>query len=283
MHHAITHQCPGTPINQLVYEGSIIALYNFLPYYVNDIVMAEKLEHEENLHVIHFSLIDNCQLKENKTTISETEIDVPHMKNITALYLLPGSEISYNICALTNAQPQSGVRLEVYMLTDLEKARDFNPRQSYIYKNFPVCSQHDDKPCSCHTFTYKVKESNYYSAIFIPRQNIFTIDYNYTSTIQKVSIASYQNSSLHTCSVSGINDQCSFEIANLLPHQMVKEQCIIADIEVNEVEKSSYLHISVTPTCSKTQLGVSISFLVFGVLVLIIILCLWCYVKRSKK
>lgn len=260
-------------------------LYNFSPYYIDDVVITEQLEHGENPHVIHFSLIDNCQLKNDKNVTSETVLDVPQMKNITGLYLLPGSEIRYNICALTDAPPQYGVRLEIYMLTNLKEARDFNPRQSSTYKNFPVCSSHDNELCSCHTFTYQVEESNYYSAIFIPRQTTFKIEYNYTRTIQRVFIASSQNSSLQTCSVSGIDNQCLFEIGTFLPHQMNKEQCIIAEIETNEIEMSNYLHISVTPTCIGVQEPIGIAFLIFGIvgLIIILLICFRCILKFHQE
>ncbi len=280
VYHASTHKCPGTPISQLAYEGSTILLYKFSPYYVSNVILAEQLEHDENVHGIDFDLVEHCHLSDEKNTSTETVVTVSNMTNITALYLMPGSEISYNICAVTDFDPKNGVRFEVYILTNLEEARYFDPKKSHTYKNFQVCS-HDKEPCSCNSFTYEVEEPNYYSVIFIPRQATFLIQYNYTSTIEKVTIASFQNSSLHNCSVAvnrNRDEQCSFHIDDYLPHQMNNEQCIIANIKSNEFEKSNYLHISVTSSCTNAPLTWSAIFLSLGLIIFVVIFL--CTIKK---
>ena len=281
VHHASTHKCPGTPISQLAYEGSTILLYNFSPYYVSNVILAEQLEHDENFHDIDFELIEYCHLSYEKNTTTETMMDASVMKNITALYLMPGSKISYNICAVTNEDPAIGVRLEVYVMTNLEEARYFDPKKSTTYKNFLVCSLRDIDPCSCNSFTYEVKQPNYYSVIFVPRHTNFWIQYNYTSTIEKVTIASFQNSSFQDCSVNRSRDQCSFHINDYLPHQMNNEQCIIANIKINEFEKSNYLHISVNPSCTNVPVTLSAIFLSLGLIGLLVIVVIFlCIIKK---
>ena len=224
-------------------------------------------------------LVDDCSLETSENTTTITVTNSSSVENITALYLMPGSEISYNICALTDADSKYGLRLEIYVLSTLEDALHFSPDNSHIYDGFDVCTT---QPCHCHSVTYPVKTSSYYSLRFVLNKPSFSIQYNYIKTVKHVAIVSPPVHYLTNCSVASDSDRCTLPINTYLPHLMNKHQCIVADIETNEKEKSNHLHIHLVPVCVNTYLVLSSVFLSLGSAILLVAFCITCFCIDAK-
>ena len=282
VYHAEKH-CPSSSRTYQVYEGYPILLYEFLPYYVSNVTLSEFLEHGENAHNVNFYLVDDCSLQTTENTTTMTATNTTSVENITTLYLMPGSEISYNICALTDAGPQYGLRLEIFVLSNLEDALNFSPENSalHVYDEFAVCTT---QPCSCHSFTFQVEKPSYYSLRFVLSKPSYSYSvwYNYTKTVRHVSIVSPPVHSLSNCSVATTSDYGTLPIDTYLPHLMNKHQCIIADVETNEKEKSDYLHIRLVPICINMYLILSSVFLSLGSIVVVVaVFCIICVCKYA--
>ena len=281
-YHAAYHQYRDE--SQLVYEESTIPLYRILPYYLTEIKLSEKLEHIENAHDIDFYLVDSdCRnVLTNENTTFEHSTLASSLPNFTGLYLMPNSKISYNICALTEADPRYGVRIEVFILDNLEDAHNFDPAHAPIYRNFRPCYKSDTKPCTCESITYQTTHPGYYSVQFYVTDDSHPMQYNYSTSVRKVTIASPPNDIVYQCSVSDEGEQCTLPINDTdaqYPHNMNKPQCIIADIAVNEPEESNYLHIMVDFTNKQGGLIASIFFLAlsFGLFILLAVCVVTCH------
>ena len=233
-YHAFAHQYPKQ-LNELVYGGSIIALDEILPYYLTEVELSEIIDHDSNPHHIDFYLVDTGCEHLNLTT-NQTEHTITNassIENITGLYLLSGSEISYNICAVTDASSEVGYIL-VYILDNLGAIHDFEPHKHIPNANFPVCFENDE--CSCTPVPYDVPHPGYYSIRFVvdPPSLSETIRYNYSYSRQENLIKPYNQSLFPHCSVfDRSSEHCMFRFNNTLPrlpHEMNEELCIVADI-----------------------------------------------------
>ena len=273
--------------SQLVYGGSAIPLYSILPYYLTEIKLSETIEYRENTHAIDFYLVDSdCNdVLTNKNTTFEQSTLASSLPNVTDLYLMANSEISYNICALTEADQRHGIRIQVFILDNLEEARYFDPTQSQVYKNFRPCYESDAKPCTCESFMYPTTHPEYYSVIFAVSDDSHPIHYNYSMSVRKVTIATPPDDIVYQCSVSDDEDQCTVSISTEAPHNINKPQCIIADIAVNEVEKSNYLHIMVDFINIQSGLITSILFLAlsFSLFILIAVGVMYALLKYRRN
>ena len=276
LHHAITH---GSLVSiQLVYGGSAIRLYEFSPYYVTEVSLIKELRHEDTPHTIHFSLVDNCDdIPTNRSTgIPVSGTNTSHINNITAVYLLSGSEMNFNICAVAD-RPANDARVEVFVLNNLASYRYFDPREDPVYENVPVC---DREPCECQEIPYIVMSSGYYSVVFLQSDVSLSVQYTYTVTLQQVEIALPLSSVLQECSDS----HCTFPIDSVLPHDLTSVQCIIADIEQN-AGGEGYQHVRVGSTQYNAGLVTSIVFLVVGLALalLIVLLVVGCHCRQTNK
>ena len=276
LHHAVTHGSVDS--TQLVYGGSIITLYEISPYYVTEVSLVETLWYEDTRHTIHFSLVDNCDdLPINQTFGTlDSGTDTSHVNNITALYLLSGSKINFNICAVVEG-PANDARLDVFVLDNLTSYRHFKPHIP-VYKNVHICDR-SGEPCGCQEFSYVVTSSDYYSVVFLQSTVSLAVHYNYTITLHQVEIALPLSNVLQECSDS----QCTFHVDNVSPHDLTRVQCIIADIEQN-AGGEGYQHVRVSSTQYDAGLVTSIVFLVLGiVLILLIFLLVVGYYCRQKN
>ena len=280
-YHAFAHRYTNGPI--LIHGESIIALEDILPYYITTVDILQNPWEDEGSHRIDFYLVDTACQHLNWTTkyTEHTITNASSIENITGLYLLPGSKISYNICAVTDASSDQDVRVELYLLDNLDAAKTFDPLHQAPTKGFPVlCRENDTEPCLCKSFVFNIDHIGYYSVRFVahdPESAI--IRYNYIASLLQKKIVSPPNKFLFHCSVS--NEQhCTFHFNSTLshlPHEMNEEQCIIADIHepvdiLVDKTKPDFSHVKVNFVLYPINwFAMSVAFLGACTLVLIVV------------
>ena len=293
-YHAIAHNYSQEQ-KELVYGGSIIALDEILPYYLTEVELSEISDSQP--HHIDFYLVDTGCERLN-TTIEEKEhtyTNVSSLDNITGLYLLPGSEFTYNICAVTDASPDEvdgEIIVDVYILDQLQAVHNnFDPHTNIPNASFPVCFENN--ACSCSSpIHYEVPHPGYYSIRFVLNNSSFseTMRYNYSYSLQQKRISSYNQTLFPHCSVFDRSSKhCTFHFNSTmphLPHEMNEERCIVADIHelaggTLEDEDNDFSHIQVNFVpypidwfiMSVAFLSASTAVLIVVVIVLIVLCC----------
>lgn len=244
---AVTHRYSSE--SHLVYGGSIVPLADdLLPYYLStmDITQTDK----QNLHDIDLYLVDTpChQLNTTNASRQSTSMEEVRIENITGWYLLPGSEIEYFMCALTNvSRTEHEVIVEVYVLDNLDAVWELVVDPSGRIDGVRVaeefaCYTNDTDPCPCWSVSYRVERAGYYSLrSTINNPDLFsTMQYNYTMSVTNVTyLTPTPEHTLHMCKLTDkvIEDHCMFlfnDSSAHLPWNMNKGVCLLAKVhEVN--------------------------------------------------
>ena len=244
---AATHQYSSE--SPLVYGGSIVPLAgDLLPYYLRamDITQIDK----QNLHVIDLYLVDSpCgQLNTTNASSRSTTMGRGRIENTTGWYLLPGSEIEYFVCALTNvSRIEHEVIVEVYVLDNLDAVWELVIDPSGRIDGVKVaeefaCYTNETAPRPCWSVSYRVERAGYYSLRFtINNPDLFSsMQYNYTVSVTNLTyLTPTPEHTLHRCRLTDtvIDDHCTFlfnDSSTHLPWNMNKGVCLLAKVhEVN--------------------------------------------------
>lgn len=184
----------------------------------------------ESPHVIDVYLVNSDCYDLPITSTSQTT-ESSNFTNVT-YYLMPGSQIHYNICATSNFSVTE--RIHLVILDNLEESRTFNPAtdESFAYfKNIHVGRNGKTK---CTTVHYTVHNEGYYTLLFyLPKQ---PLSYEYKSMIVVKSIdisAVYEQN----CTIDEDHEHCDWPLTFGLT-----EQCLVAVIR-NRTDKFHYKYV----------------------------------------
>ena len=261
---AATHKYSSD--SKLVFGNSIVpTVDHLLPYYLSAVNLTQNVK--QYPHVIDLYLIgSSCEkLNTTNTTDHHTEVSQPHIENITGQYLLPGTEIEYEICAVTSInRTEHEVIVEVYVLDSLSAVWDLvvNPHGKIngwrIKKEF-ACYK-SDLNCQCWSVSYKVERAKYYSLLFTINDPslAYSMQYNYSKSVTEVTYSlPSPDHWLHQCQLidTDLNAQCMFLFNRSsvhFPWNMNNEVCIVAHVHsvrpdvIEQIPRSKFSEVSIT-------------------------------------
>lgn len=291
-YHAVAHGYRTAEQSQpriLVHGPSVMVLPDIYPYYLNQVDLIEDISGADIPSKIDFALVDtDCDhLNSSFSETNLTSTNALYVEHVTGLYLLPGSQMSFNICSMTSANRADvwgDIVLYLHILDNLETAYDFDPYPYPPSKSFEACFTNDK--CSCQTYHYDVTRRGYYSLRFILNQPEFsqTMTYNYTITLNTTELVMPNSSHQLTCSVSENQPLCVFLLngTSHSPHLMNKEQCVVVQIDG---PKSHYTHIKETfqPYHIDWLVLSSVFIAACGVIVIVVVIVEIVVVRRIRK
>ena len=216
-------------LTSAVCGGSTVVVDNINQFYTKSLSAREDVKHGDISQEVEF-IISDMACRNLPLLTDNLEQNGTVMKNITGLYLMHGSYISFSICATANStSPQRG---ELYVLNDLTEARYFNPqidKASACFRSFQIGYSQDKQPWRCTNASCPVHSDGYYSLILLDPD--YPVQYSYTLDIVRQYI---DLSSVHpswNCTVNDEDDEpCFFEYHDWV----LKESCLIARIGGNE-------------------------------------------------
>jgi hypothetical protein len=133
-------------------------------------------DHEIDLYLLNRECND-LPTAETKYTTYDYNI---YTLNKTTLYLLPGSFITYSICASTNHTNMPD-RLELLVFDNLERARSFDIGDSfYTFAYFSVGVEEDIR---CSDETISIEKAGYYYFVFLLPLHLAEFELNVTYAI----------------------------------------------------------------------------------------------------
>ena len=136
-------------------------------------------DHEIDLYLLNRGCSD-LPINEIRYTIYHYDI---YAINKTILYLLPGSFITYSICASTNHTKKPD-RLELLVLDNLEEAQSFDIGDSfYTFEYFSIGAEEEMK---CSDVTISVEKAGYYYFVFFPPLHPAQFELNVTYAIRQI-------------------------------------------------------------------------------------------------
>ena len=233
----------SSSLDYAAYEDTTMVVHSIDQLHIKSIRAREDIQYEDISLKVQFILADtecsNLPLLTDRSVTNHTKVN-----NMIGLYLMHGSYISLNICATANdSSPERG---EVFILSNLTKARDFDPKRDsgnvLVSTSFEVgYSQDKQHPWICTPVNCTVNDDGYYSVIFL--EPSYPVQYNYTSNI----LGKYINLPLlrsnWNCTVvdNERDDYCTQELP-----WAIKETCLIARIENHATSNTQYFtHIAV--------------------------------------
>jgi len=258
-------------LNTIVCGGSTVVLENINQFYTKSLLSREDVEHRDISQEVEFIIADMaCRNLPLLTDILVNNGTV--MENITGLYLMSGSYISFNICATANStSPQRG---ELYVLSDLTEARYFNPqtdKAKACFRSYQIgYSQDKQHPWNCTNITCPVHNDGYYSMILLDPD--YPVKYYYTLNITRKYIDLHSVHPIWNCTVKDEDDgHCLFGYQDWVP----KESCLIARIGDDEPttglsSQKRFVHITVDRMLQENVLILGyffsgVALIIFGV------------------
>ena len=134
------------------------------------------IDHEIDLYLLNQECSD-LPIAEVKHTIYDPPI---YALNKTVLYLLPGSFITYSICASTNHTKKPD-RLELLVLDNLERAQSFDTGDSfYTFAYFSIGIEEEN----CSDETISIEKAGYYYFVFFPPSHPAQLEVNVTYAVR---------------------------------------------------------------------------------------------------
>ena len=196
--------------------------------------------------------------------------------NETTLYLLPGSFITYSICASTNHTTNPD-RLELLVLDNLERARSFDIGDPlYTFAYFSVGVEEDIK---CSDETISIKKAGYYYFIIFPPLHPAEFELNVTYTIHRIDQTQFsETEKIHTLS----KNQDIFEIVNSSPPAS-KRSCLVATFK-RAAKPFVHIRLQFKPFLGmEVGMGVGGTIVVIGLIMLVLMFCHQLVVIRKSR
>ena len=216
-------------------------------------------DHEIDLYLLNREC-NSLRIDEIKYTIYDHNI---FALNKTALYLLPGSFITYSICASTNHTKYLD-RLELVVLDNLERARSFDIGDSfYTFTYFSVGVEEDIR---CSDETISIEKAGYYYFVFFPPLHPADFELNVTYAIRWIDPAQFlETEKIHTLR----KNQDIFEIS---PSQAIKRSCLVANFK-RAAKPFVHIRLQFNPFLeTKVGMGVGGAMLVIELLLIMLVL-----------
>ena len=168
-------------------------------------------------------------------------------------YLLEGSTLSYNICAVTNVTSKDTYQSTVYILDNLDEAESFDPKTTNAKADdFTVYHNADLMPTTSgcfHQGEYRVSHRGYYTIVIFPPPNSevphtdikiwYSAEY-LLKTIEADTLNKFEK----CCCIYYKNDTCEIELDS--PHT-INDHCLVAAVEQSQTfssdRREKYVHI----------------------------------------
>ena len=174
------------------------------------------IDHEIDLYLLNQECSD-LPIAETKYTI----YGAIYALNKTVLYLLPGSFITYSICASTNHTKKPD-RLELLVLDNLERAQSFDIGDSfYTFAYFSIGIEEEH----CSDETISIEKAGYYSFVFFPPLHPTQLEVNVTYAIRWIDPNRFSEQSID---ILRENHDSHELILNSFPQN--KRSCLVATI-----------------------------------------------------
>ena len=217
-------------------------------------------DHEIDLYLLNRKC-SNLPIAETKYTIYDHNI---FALNKTALYLLPGSFITYSICASTN-HTKNPDRLELLVLDNLERARSFDIGDSFYTFTYYSVGVEEDIRCSDETIS--IDKAGYYYFVIFPPLYPAEFELNVTYTIRWIDPTQFsETEKIHTLR----KNQDIFEIVS--SPQANKRSCLVATFK-RAAKPFVHIRLQFNPFLeTKVGMGVGGAMLVIELLLIMLVL-----------
>ena len=218
-------------------------------------------DHEIDLYLFNKECSD-LPIVETKYTIYDHNI---FALNETILYLLPGSFITFSICASTN-HTKNPDRLELLVLDNLERALSFDIGDSfYTFAYYSVGAEEDIR---CRDETISIEKAGYYYFVIFPPLHPAEFELNVTYAIRWIDpIQFLETEKIHTLR----KNQDIFEIVNSSPPEN-KRSCLVATFK-RAAKPFVHIRLQFNPFLGmKVGMGVGGTMLVIELLLIMLVL-----------
>ena len=242
----------------LVYENTTVALGNVQKFTTEHVKLYQDPRNGEVSIPLKFYRFNKpCDSLQSKEAPADgvQNYTLPLYQSQTQVvmfhdYLLPESELNYNICAVTNQLNGTKYHVDFYVAEDLDENLAFNPDKSY-HQDIGLVYNSDLQQPNYKCFTpiaHKLTKRGYYSVILLlPLQNEVPVSnlsiwYSRNDNLKVVDTSQLKS----TCSgnTGSKNNPCKISIGSR--EHLISVFCIVA--EVGTSEYNSYTHIQATLT-----------------------------------
>ena len=165
----------------LLYENTTAVLGDFQTFSTQKVTIEQDPAYSMNLHLMQIYLYDqSCSRLPlyHKSMPNLTSYSLPKEVN---LYLLKGSSLTYNICAITNSTEVVKKHIDLYIFDDLDEVMNFDPNEDehhgfekheaiHLAFTHNLSNHHNlDSAWKCTPISFNVRKDGYYSIIvFLP-------------------------------------------------------------------------------------------------------------------
>ncbi len=217
-------------------------------------------DHEIDLYLLNRECND-LPTAETKYTVYDYNI---YTLNKTILYLLPGSFITYSICASTNHTNMPD-RLELLVFDSLERARSFDVDDSfYTFTYFSVGVEEDIR---CSDETISIEKAGYYYFIFFLPLHLAELELNVTYAIRWIDPTQFsETEKIHILR----ENQDIVEIVSS-PQAIDKRSCLVAAIK-RAAKPFVHIRLQFNPLPgTKVGMGVGGAMLAIALLLIVVV------------
>ena len=247
---------------------------------VQKVVVQELVYGTDSPHVIDIYLVDSgCDsVATNVTSYSHSGNKDQFVLNVSH-YLMPTSEIKYNICASSNFSKPD--RIQVYIVEGLQQDRDFNPNGDYNNKHVHFWTVgvggNGKAHCTVPPITFEVHHPNYYTIRTFIHNKQLVAWAHYDLTITEAYIDLNQTDNIvSNKTLDSDNEKETYHI----PFGF-NSQCLVADIHTETVPGfDKYIHTLMKYKLRyKVVLGVTVTFSILLLAGAVIALSLICCIR----
>ena len=245
------------------------------PALTNKFIVEENVLYGDWPHPIRLYLAESCCEQLPTLSMEKLYSNTSTLKNITTVYLLPGSSIDYNFSASTLGSIQETI--EVYIVRGIQNIQNFNPDD----ENFPYSRRFVVGPLQtsvCIHYVVTSQSQEYYTLlIFLPTHVSMNLSYN--ATVLIVTIDLQQLHYEYSYNISEDNEKWQHALGM---ERCSHKKCLIADIEVNGNQKINHLSVQFSLRHFMIVGFVPLLFAVAGFCVIFIIV-LVVYFRKTIK
>lgn len=156
----------------LLYENTIAAVEDFPTFHVDKVIVYQSPEQPEAVHSMKIHLAkQSCDNLPSYVTHNNSQSYSLPQNN--TFYLLKGSKLNYNICAVTN---ESGAYMDFYIVGGLHEIKKGKKPNNYIchsaiyfgHRDIPPNGTKPDHHWRCRHIQYTTDKNGYYSTLLFP-------------------------------------------------------------------------------------------------------------------
>ena len=289
----------------LIYGGTTAAVKSVPVFYVDEVIIYQSPHYPQSLHELGLILLgkSSCDDLAPRVVSEATTYMSSSLPSNETLYLLKGSEMTFNICIVTNdLAHQAGAYLDFYIEEGLEyiSKNQRDPRNRFHHAlsvGYTANLSNQTQPTSewncSNNLKYTANENGYYSIIMTAPPLIHPTDilfwYNVTAVYNFIDI----NNLPHFCKYKHTfkeSDPCYIKIQSSEHLLISQHQCVVVQVlgTINSDSFSNYGSIVIEYNSwlvgRSAFLGIGISVLIISAIVVVLVILLVCiYRARAWK